>query len=153
MIERGDMVVVDFGGPVGGYQSDTTRTFCVGDPDPRAAEAFTVLHEAHQAAVAGAAPGVAAESVDRAARRVITEAGWGEYFIHRTGHGIGLEVHEHPYIVEGNSEPLDVGMAFSIEPGIYVPGEFGMRIEDIVVVTAEGADRLNRSERNLHVVE
>jgi len=104
---------------------------------------------ANEAARAAVAPGVSCEDVDRAARRVIVEGGFGENFIHRTGHGIGLEVHEHPYIVEGNDLALEQGMAFSIEPGIYLPGEFGVRIEDIVACGSDGVDDLNRAERKL----
>lgn len=152
VVAAGDGVVVDFGGRMGGYCSDTTRTFHVGDPSSRFAEAFAVLEAAQEAAVEAVAPGVPAQEVDRAARRIIAGAGLGEFFVHRTGHGIGLEVHEEPYIVEGSERPLRPGMAFSVEPGIYLPGEFGMRIEDIVVVTETGADRLNRSPRGLHLV-
>jgi Xaa-Pro aminopeptidase len=110
------------------------------------------VHAAQEAGIAAAVPGAPAEQVDRAARRVIADAGFGPFFVHRTGHGIGLEEHEHPYLVEGNAEPLEAGMAFSVEPGVYLPGEFGIRIEDIVVVTPGGADRLNRSPRRLHLV-
>ena len=152
LIADGDAVVVDFGGRMRGYCSDTTRTFHVGDPSPRFAEIFSVLEQAQAAAVDAVAPGVAAEDVDRAARDIIEAAGYGEFFVHRTGHGIGLEVHEEPYIISGNTRPLEAGMAFSVEPGIYLPGEFGMRIEDIVVVTDQGVERLNRSPRRLHVV-
>ncbi len=152
VIEAGDPVVVDFGGRFDGYFSDTTRNFVVAAPPDGYEEAFGVLHSAQQAAVEAVRPGVTAESVDAAARRVIEEAGFGEFFIHRTGHGIGLEVHEHPYIVEGNGVELEPGMAFSIEPGIYLPGRFGMRIEDIVVVTGDGCERLNQSSRALTVV-
>jgi Xaa-Pro aminopeptidase len=148
----GDTVVLDFGGMIGGYHSDTTRTFVVGAPSARVAEAFAVLQEAQEVGRETAAPGIAAEQVDRATRAVIEDAGWGEFFVHRTGHGIGLDVHEHPYLVEGNDLALEEGMTFSVEPGIYVPGEFGMRIEDIVAVTADGAESLNRSDRSLHRV-
>ena len=149
VIEEGDTVVVDFGGRWRGYCSDTTRTFVVGEPSAEVAEAFAVLETAQAAGRAAVRPGVAAEEVDRATRAVIDAAGFGNRFIHRTGHGIGLEVHEHPYIVEGNGERLEAGMTFSIEPGIYVPGRFGMRIEDIVACAAGGVDELNRSPRGL----
>jgi Xaa-Pro aminopeptidase len=152
-IERGDGVVVDFGGKVGGYCSDTTRTFHVGEPANEFLEAYEVVRAAQQAGVEAARPGVPAEEVDAAARRVITEAGYGEYFIHRLGHGIGLDVHEDPYLVAGNAEPLVPGMAFSIEPGIYIPGRFGIRIEDIVVCTPVAAERLNRSDHELRTVD
>ncbi len=153
VIEHGDAVVVDFGGKVGGYCSDTTRTFHVGEPVAEYREVHEVVRRAQQAGVEAVAPGVSCESVDAAARSVITEAGYGEFFIHRLGHGIGLDGHEDPYLVEGNSEPLEPGMAFSIEPGIYLPGRFGVRIEDIVVCTEDGAERLNVSSRELVVVE
>jgi len=147
VIEAGDAVVVDFGGRFDGYFSDTTRNFVVGNPPDGYGQAFEVLLAAQKAACVAVKPGVAAESIDAAARDVIGDAGYGEYFIHRTGHGIGLEVHEHPYIVEGNSLLLEEGMTFSIEPGIYISGEFGMRIEDIVAVTVEEVERLNTSPR------
>ena len=152
VVEQGDAVVVDFGGKLDGYCSDTTRTFHVGEPSRRYREIFAVLEEAQAAAVEAVRPGVAAQDIDRTARAVIEQAGYGDYFIHRTGHGIGLEAHEHPYIVEGNSLQLEPGMTFSIEPGIYLPDRFGMRIEDIVSVTETGVERLNRSDRGLAVV-
>ena len=147
VIEAGDAVVVDFGGRFDGYFSDTTRNFLVGNPPDGYEQAFEVLLAAQKAACAAVKPGVSAESIDAAARDVIGDAGYGEYFIHRTGHGIGLEVHEHPYIVEGNSLVLEEGMTFSIEPGIYIPGEFGIRIEDIAAVANDGIERLNTSSR------
>ena len=152
VMENGDPVVVDFGGRFDGYFSDTTRNFVVGQSPKGYGEAFEVLLEAQKAACDEVRPGVAAQSIDIAARSVIEAAGYGEFFIHRTGHGIGLEVHEHPYIVEGNQLLLEPGMTFSIEPGIYLPGRFGMRIEDIVVVTDTGVERLNQSPRSLAVV-
>ena len=151
-MQSGDTVVCDFGGRMDGYCSDTTRTFVVGEPSEPVARAHAVLLEAQQAAVAAVRPGVTAESIDQVARSIIEAGGYGEFFIHRTGHGIGLDVHEHPYIVEGNDLILEPGMAFSIEPGIYVPGDFGMRIEDIVVVTDDGVDNLNVSSRSLNSV-
>jgi Xaa-Pro aminopeptidase len=152
VIEEGDTVVVDFGGRWHGYCSDTTRTFAVGEPSADVAAAYAVLATAQAAGRAAVRPGATGEEVDRATRAVIEDAGYGQYFIHRTGHGIGLEVHEHPYIVTGNAEPLEPGMTFSIEPGIYVAGRFGMRIEDIVACTDDGIDELNRSPRTLHSV-
>ena len=152
VIELGDAVVVDFGGKVAGYGSDTTRMFHVGAPSARYAEVHNVVLAAQKAAVAAVRPGVTAASVDTAAREVISGAGYGQYFIHRTGHGIGLDGHEDPYIVAGNHQVLQPGMAFSIEPGIYLPGEFGVRIEDIVVCTETGAERMNRSSRDVAVV-
>ena len=153
MITEGEAVLIDFGGRLNGYFSDTTRDFHVGAPPARYADAYAVLREAQAAAVETAAPGVAAQAVDRAARSVIEAAGFGEFFVHRTGHGIGIEVHEEPFIIEGNERLLEPGMAFSVEPGIYIPGEFGMRIEDIVVVTTDGRERLNASSRDLYLVE
>ncbi len=108
-----------------------------------------VVRQAQQAAVEAVRPGAVAADIDRAARDVISGAGYGDYFIHRTGHGIGLEAHEEPYIIEGNGRAVEPGMAFSVEPGIYLPGRFGVRIEDIVVVTTDGVESLNRSDRSL----
>lgn len=153
VIEPGDVVVVDFGGRLGGYHSDTTRTFTVGRPAAEVAAAHDAVVAAQQAGVEAARPGVPAEDVDAAARDVLVAAGYGAWFVHRTGHGIGLEVHEEPYLVADNTEPLTPGMAFSVEPGIYLPGRFGIRIEDIVVLTADGARRLNDSPRDLVVVD
>ncbi len=152
-ISAGDAVVMDFGGQLRGYFSDTTRTVVVGRPPEEFEEVFRVVHEAQESAYAVVAPGVPAQDIDRAARRVIADAGYGDRFIHRTGHGIGLELHEPPYLVEGNREPVASGTTFSIEPGIYLEGRFGVRIEDIVAVTAGGAERYNRSSRELQVVE
>ena len=147
-----DAVVLDFGGELAGYFSDTTRTVVVGEPPAGFDAVYSIVHDAQEAAFRAVAPGVAAQDVDRAARRVIEDAGYGERFIHRTGHGIGLEVHEPPYLVEGSEWVLRPGTTFSIEPGIYLEGSFGVRIEDIVVVTEDGAERLNRSTRELQVV-
>ncbi|GAA1568727.1 Xaa-Pro peptidase family protein [Kribbella sancticallisti] len=154
VIEAGDMVVVDIGGPVAeGYNSDSTRTYAVGEPrDADAVTTYEVLRLAQQAAVDAVRPGVTAESVDAAAREVITEAGFGEFFIHRTGHGIGLDVHEHPYIVSGNKLVLEPGMAFSIEPGIYQAGRWGARIEDIVIVTDTGVESVNQRPHELAIL-
>lgn len=151
-IQPGELVVCDFGGSVGGYRSDTTRTMSVGEPSSRQREVHGVVLSAQSAAQAAVRPGVTCEEIDRIARGVITEAGYGEWFVHRTGHGIGLDVHEDPYLVQGNARELEEGMAFSIEPGIYLPGEFGVRIEDIVVCGGEGARMLNGSPRDLAVV-
>jgi len=151
-IEPGDAVVMDFGGMRDDYCSDITRTVFVGEPSREEREVYAIVRAAQQAAFEAVRPGVAAEEVDRAARAVITEAGYGERFVHRTGHGIGLEIHEPPYIVEGNRTPLEAGMTFSDEPGIYLEGRFGVRIEDQVAVTAQGAERLNDASRELTVV-
>ena len=157
VIRDGDIVLCDFGGTmVGddgvGYCSDITRCVHIGEPPRDVADAYAVLHEAQQTAVRAAVVGTPCEEVDAAARRVITEAGFGEHFIHRTGHGIGVEEHEDPYIVQGNTTPLVAGHAFSIEPGIYLPGRWGMRLEDIVVATDDGPDALNRVDHSLRVV-
>ena len=152
VIAEGDMIVLDFGGFVAGYGSDTTRTVHVGEPSPGHQRAHDVVREAQQVGVETVRPGVACQEIDRAVRAHIVDAGYGEYFTHRTGHGIGVETHEQPYIVEGSTQPLEPGMCFSIEPGIYLPGEFGVRIEDIVVVTEDGVRRLNESPRELLVV-
>lgn len=151
-IRSGDAVVLDFGGRVGGYCSDMTRTVSVGEPYAETREVHEIVRRAQETAFDAVKPGVLAQEVDRAARRIIEEAGYGDRFIHRTGHGIGLEEHEHPYIVEGNTDALEPGMCFSIEPGIYLEGRFGVRIEDIVAVTEDGATRLNHAPRELAVV-
>jgi Xaa-Pro aminopeptidase len=152
VLRAGDPVVVDIGGTMpSGYCSDCTRTYVIGTPPADFAAYYQVLKDAQDAACAAVRPGVTAESVDAAAREPIAAAGYGEYFVHRTGHGIGLETHEDPYIVSGNTEILEPGHAFSIEPGIY-PGPHGARIEDIVVCTADGVQRLNNAGRNLIVV-
>ena len=149
-LEAGDPVVVDIGGTTEeGYCSDCTRMYTLGRPPAEFASYFTVLHEAQLAACARARPGVTAESVDAAARDVITDAGFGDAFIHRTGHGIGLDTHEAPYIVAGNDLPVVPGMAFSVEPGIYLAGRCGARIEDIVVCTEDGVRTLNDGPREL----
>ncbi|WP_326835856.1 Xaa-Pro peptidase family protein [Amycolatopsis rhabdoformis] len=155
VIERGDVVVVDIGGPLPeGYNSDSTRTYAVGEPrDADVAPTYAVLQQAQQAAVDAVRPGATAESIDAAAREVIDAAGFGEFFIHRTGHGIGLDVHEEPYIIAGNTLPLEAGMAFSVEPGIYQPGRWGARIEDIVVVTETGVEAVNTRPHDLVVLE
>jgi Xaa-Pro aminopeptidase len=153
VIRPGDPVVVDIGGTMpSGYCSDSTRTYAVGEAPADFLAYYAVLQEAQAAARAAVRPGVTPEAVDAAARDVITAAGYGEHFIHRTGHGIGLETHEDPYIVAGNTEPLDAGMAFSIEPGIY-PGAHGARIEDIVVCTADGHESVNTVPRDLVVAD
>ncbi|WP_396930425.1 M24 family metallopeptidase [Mycolicibacterium sp.] len=153
VLQAGDIVVVDIGGPYApGYNSDCTRTYSLGEPSAEIAEQYAVLQRAQAAAVELVRPGVTAEQVDAAARDVLAEAGLAEYFVHRTGHGIGLSVHEEPYIVAGNDLPLAEGMAFSVEPGIYFPGRWGARIEDIVVVTADGAEPVNAGPHGLTVV-
>ena len=159
VIQAGEPVVLDIGGILGGYASDTTRTIWIEGPDhahPPTAE-YRAIHElvlaANEAATAAVRPGVTCEAVDATARRVITAAGLGPRFLHRVGHGIGLEGHEEPYIIGGNGEALREGMAFSVEPGIYLPGTHGARIEDIVVCGADGPITLNESSRELYVVD
>ena len=152
VIGDGDVIVCDFGGTMHGYCSDITRIFVVGEPTAEVRETYAVLHEAQEQAVLAATTGTPCEVVDAAARNVIEDAGLGEYFVHRTGHGIGLEEHEEPYIVAGNDRPLAAGHAFSVEPGIYFPGRFGLRLEDIVVATEPGPCRLNQASRELAVV-
>ena len=153
VLQAGDIVVVDIGGPVEpGYNSDSTRTYSLGEPSAEIAGQYAVLQRAQAAGVAAVRPGVTAEQVDATARDVLAEAGLAEYFVHRTGHGIGLSVHEEPYIVAGNDLPLAPGMAFSVEPGIYFPGRWGARIEDIVIVTADGALAVNDRPHDLIVV-
>ena len=152
-LRMGDIVVVDIGGAYEpGYHSDSTRTYSIGEPRPDVAQQYSVLQRAQRAAFDAVRPGVTAEQVDAAARDVLAEAGLAEAFVHRTGHGIGLSVHEEPYIVAGNDLPLTAGMAFSIEPGIYFPGRWGARIEDIVVVTEDGALAVNSRPHGLIVV-
>lgn len=152
-LQVGDVVVVDIGGCYEpGYQSDSTRTYSIGEPSPEVAQQYSVLQRAQRAAFDAVRPGVTAEQVDAAAREVLADAGLAEFFVHRTGHGIGLSVHEEPYIVSGNDLPLAAGMSFSIEPGIYFPGRWGARIEDIVVVTEDGALAVNNRPHELVVV-
>ena len=154
VIEPGDVLVVDIGGQVAeGYHSDCTRTYCLGgEPSREVSDTYAVLRDAQRAAVEAVRPGVTAEQVDAAARRIIADAGFGDFFIHRTGHGIGLEVHEEPYIVAGNPLALEPGMAFSVEPGIYLPGRWGARIEDIVVVNYDGCESFNSRPHELVVL-
>lgn len=152
-IEAGDSIVLDIGGTVGGYASDTSRTAFVGEPPAEFAALFAVLMEAQRAACEAVRPGVPAAAIDAVARDVIGEAGYGDAFIHRTGHGIGMETHEEPYIVSSNSDPLVAGNAFSIEPGIYIPDTWGARIEDIVICTESAGERLNTTSTELYIVE
>ncbi|WP_030240280.1 aminopeptidase P family protein [Streptomyces sp. NRRL S-455] len=153
VIGHGDMVVLDFGGLKDGYGSDTSRTVHVGEPTDEERRVHDVVREAQEAGFRAVRPGAACQDVDRAARAVIADAGYGEYFIHRTGHGIGVTTHEPPYMIEGEEQPLVPGMCFSVEPGIYLPGRFGVRIEDIVTVTEAGGRRLNSTSRELVIVE
>ena len=154
VIESGDVVVVDIGGPLpSGYYSDCTRTYAVGaEPPARVQKAYAALQDAQEQAVVAVRPGMTAEQIDAVARARLTDAGLGERFLHRTGHGIGLDVHEDPYIVGGNPLLLEPGMAFSVEPGVYLDGDWGARIEDIVVVTDDGCERLNNRPHDLVVL-
>ena len=152
-IEKGDAIVLDFGGTRDWYCSDITRTVSVGRPADEVRKVHDAVRRSQEAGYAAAKTGATAESVDAASRTVIADAGYGKYFIHRTGHGIGLDGHEHPYLVAGNTERLEPGMAFSIEPGIYLPGRFGVRIEDIAIIGADGrSEPLNRADHALAIV-
>jgi Xaa-Pro dipeptidase len=151
-LQNDELLLIDFGAVAGGYASDITRTFATGKLEPELVEVYRTVQEANGTGRAAAGPGVSCQEVDRAARRVIEEAGYGEFFIHRTGHGLGLEGHEPPYLVEGNALSLEIGMTFTIEPGIYLPGRGGVRIEDNVVVTEHGSQSLTTFERGLKLL-
>jgi len=151
-LQCGDSVVIDLGGVYRGYYSDMTRTIHVGDPSLKFQRVYDVVREANEKAFAAVRPGIAAETIDSIARDHISAAGYDDYFPHRTGHGIGLEVHEPPYISCGNKTILKEDMTFCIEPGIYIDDHFGVRLEDVVVVTADGAMRLNKTARKLAVI-
>lgn len=147
-LRTGDMVVLDFGCDVeGDYKSDITRTICIGPATDEQKKVYDIVHRAQAAGRAAIRPGATAQDIDRAARKVIDEAGYGEFFVHRTGHGIGMRGHEEPYIVEGNEDVFAPGQCFSVEPGIYLPGKFGVRIENIVAVTDSGHESMNREPR------
>lgn len=153
IIEQGDVVVVDIGGPLAsGYHSDCTRTYSMGEPDPEFARAYAALQEAQQLAREVIRPGIAIGDVDAAARDHLAAQGLGELFIHRTGHGIGLGLHEPPFVAPGADTVLEVGMTFSVEPGVYLSGSWGARLEDIVAVTADGRRDLNNGERGLRIL-
>ncbi len=152
-LARGDLVVLDYGGSIDGYNSDITRTLAVGDPGPEARAVYEAVRAAQETGVRAVRPGVTTGAVDVATRTALEEAGYGAYVVHRTGHGLGLELHEAPYLVAGNDTELQQGMVFSVEPGLYLQGRFGVRIEDIVAVTPDGVERLNQSDRALRIVE
>lgn len=149
VITENEIVLCDFGGTMHGYCSDITRCVVTGEIPADLAEAYAVLQEAQAAGVAAGVIGADCQDVDRVTRRVIDDAGWGQYFIHRTGHGIGMEAHEDPYMVEGNTDPIRAGYAFSVEPGIYLPGKWGIRLEDIVVATEDGPLPVNSADHRL----
>lgn len=151
-LAKGDLLVIDWGASVNGYFSDLTRTFGIGEVDPKQAEIHKIVQEANAASRAIAKPGITCGEVDKTARDVIEKAGYGEYFIHRTGHGLGLEVHEEPYMRAGNPLPLEPGMTFTIEPGIYIPNQDGVRIEDDVLVTDNGLRSFSNMERELKII-
>ncbi len=148
-MEPGDCVLVDMGTKVHGYSSDLTRTVFYGEPSARHAEIYDLVNEANRVAYEAVRPGVSCGELDSIARKVIEDGGYGDHFIHRLGHGIGLQIHEHPYLVQGNELELEAGMTFTIEPGIYIVGEVGVRVEDTVVCTAGGCERLTRLTREL----
>lgn len=149
VLETGDLAIIDIGAVYQGYCSDITRTFCLGKATPEMKKVYQAVQAANEAGFKAAVQGTPCEEVDRAARDAITQAGYGSFFLHRTGHGIGLDYHEEPYLVAGNAAPLETGMAFSVEPGIYLAGKFGVRIEDIAAVTAEDTVRFNHFPRDL----
>lgn len=153
VIQTGDAVIFDWGGTLDGYQSDITRTVFVGEPTEEFRKVYEIVSRANQATLDAVKPGVPCEELDRVARKVITDAGYGPQFLHRVGHGLGLDVHEEPYLVDGNKLPLAEGMVFSDEPGIYIEGKFGVRIEDAVVCTESGGKRLNHASRDITVMD
>ncbi|NDI02328.1 MAG: M24 family metallopeptidase, partial [Actinobacteria bacterium] len=152
VIQPGEVVLCDFGGTMNGYCSDITRCVVTGDIPSDVAAAYDVLMEAQAAGVAAGINGVPCEEVDAVTRQIIADAGYGEYFVHRTGHGIGMEEHEDPYMVSGDRRVVETGFAYSVEPGIYIPGRWGLRLEDIVVATDDGPVSLNEADHNLHAV-
>ncbi|RZV98554.1 MAG: M24 family metallopeptidase, partial [Rhodobacteraceae bacterium] len=152
-LAMGDAVVMDIGAGKDGFSSDITRMAVIGAPPEGYAEIHAIVERAVQAAMAAARPGAKAHEVDDAARGVITEAGYGDYFVHRTGHGMGVEVHEPPWITATSQTPLEVGMVFSIEPGVYLPDRFGLRLEDIVMLRADGPEILSDLPRDVRVID
>jgi D-alanyl-D-alanine dipeptidase len=153
VIQQGDAVIFDWGGIINGYHSDVTRSVHVGEPAEEYRKVYEAVKRANLAAFEAVKPGVPLQEIDRAARTLITGEGYGEAFLHRVGHGLGMEIHEEPYLVEGNDLPLAPGMVFSDEPGIYLEGRFGVRIEDTVVCTEDGGRYLNNASRDLVVME
>lgn len=153
VLKRGDVIVMDIGGGKDGYSSDITRMACLGEPPANYHKIHNIVESAVQAALAAARPGVKASDVDDAARQAITQANYGDYFVHRTGHGMGVEIHEAPYITASSDTVLDEGMVFSIEPGIYLPDQFGLRLEDIVILRADCPEIFSELPRDLHIIE
>jgi len=153
VIQPGDVVIFDWGGTLEGYKSDITRTVVIGEPTDEFRTVYDIVSRANQATLDAVKPGVPCEHLDKVARDIITEAGYGPQFLHRVGHGLGLDVHEEPYLVNGNKTPLAEGMVFSDEPGIYIEGHFGIRIEDAVACTADGGVRLNEASRAITVMD
>jgi Xaa-Pro aminopeptidase len=151
-LRPGEVLLIDFGTIYKGYVSDITRTFFVGEPSGKARAVYEAVRAANEAGRQAARPGITAEDVDRVTGDVMRTAGFGEYIVHRTGHGLGIDIHEHPNIVAGNKRPLEAGMVFTVEPGLYIPGELGVRIEDNVAVTVDGAESLTRFPRELTVL-
>ncbi len=152
VLQAGELLLLDFGVMIDGYNSDITRTLVAGEPGAEVRKIYELVKQANAAGRAAAKPGVSGQEVDRAARQVIADAGYGQYFTHRTGHGLGLEGHEPPYMVEGNTIPLEVGNTFTVEPGIYVPELGGVRIEDDVLITLDGAESLTTYDRELRSI-
>lgn len=153
VLQTGDALVFDWGGTIDGYYSDVTRSAHLGEPSEEYRKVYAIVDDANQATFDVVKPGTPLQELDRAARNLITDAGYGEYFVHRVGHGLGMEVHEEPFLVEGNTMPLQEGMVFSDEPGIYIGGKFGVRIEDAVLCEANGGRRLNTSTHELFIME
>ncbi len=152
LVQQGDMVVIDWGASYQGYISDLTRTVAIGAPDPELLQIYETVKRSNQAGRKSAKPGIPAGDVDRAGRQVIHDAGFGEYFTHRIGHGIGLEAHEDPYMFAENDLLLTPGMTFTVEPGIYLPGKGGVRIEDDMVITGNGSESLSTLDRELIIL-
>lgn len=153
VIQQGDSVIFDWGGIINGYYSDVTRTVHIGEPTDEYRKVYETVKQANRVAYETVKPGVALQEIDRAARKLITDAGYGDAFLHRVGHGLGMEIHEEPYLVEGNNLALAPGMVFSDEPGIYLSGRFGVRIEDTVTCTGDGGRYLNNAIRDLVIME
>jgi Xaa-Pro aminopeptidase len=153
ILRDGDFIVVDTGCKFHGYCSDMTRTFCLGEPDAEQRKIYGIVLEAQKAGESAVCPGATGQDVDRAARQVINDAGYGQYFLNRVGHGVGIAIHESPYMIEGNTAPLEPGNVFSVEPGIYIEGKYGVRIENLVAVRPDGtSEALNKFTRDLIVI-